>query len=331
MINTGKVTLGLAYATDTSLGWQGKLQGAKEPLENLRAVARIFGSTAHLVVLQESIIQTPYDLEARYGKKRQTEWTGYRVHLSESCDQMLPHLIVNVETTSAPTADYDMTPEIHAHLAKRDLLPQEHLLDNGYMSADHLADSHTQGIDLIGPVSEDRSWQAQAGEGFESAAFLIDWEKKLAFCPQGHPSHKWSVLKQNKTTVYNFRFHRSDCGNCPVRAQCTKSATSPRALTIQTQAAYEALHAARQRQKEETFWQQYAARAGVEGTMSQGIAVADLRRARYIGLAKTHLQHLFTALGMNILRLGEWWADRSRARTRTSSFAKLAPGVAATS
>ena len=194
----------------------------------------------------------------------------------------------------------------------------------------YLAASHTQGIDLIGPVAEDRSWQAQAGAGFESAAFLIDWEKKQAICPQGHPSHKWSVLKQNKTTVYNFRFHRRDCSNCSVRAQCTKSATSPRALTIQTQAAYEALHAARQRQKEDSFWQRYAARAGVEGTVSQGIAVADLRRARYIGLAKTHLQHLFTALGMNILRLGEWWANRPSARTRTSPFAKLAPGVAAT-
>ena len=75
------------------------------------------------------LIQTPYDLEARYGKKRQTEWTGYKVHLSESCDETLPHLIVNVETTPAPTADYDMTPEIHAHLAKRefDILKVIHL------------------------------------------------------------------------------------------------------------------------------------------------------------------------------------------------------------
>jgi transposase len=273
------------------------------------------------------LIQTPYDREARYGKKRLTEWTGYKVHLSESCDEALPHLIVNVETTPAPSADYDMTPQIHAHLAKRDLLPREHLLDSGDMSADHLAASRTVGIDLIGPVSKDRSWQALAGTGYDSAAFLIDWEKQQAICPQGHPSHKWSVLKQNKTTVYNFRFHRRDCNHCPVRALCTKSATSPRALTIQTQDAFEALRAARQRQQEEVFRQQYAARAGVERTVSQAIAAADMRQARYIGLAKTHLQHRLTALGINILRLGAWWADRPYVQTRSAPFAKLALGA----
>ena len=270
------------------------------------------------------LIVSPYDPEARFSKKRKTEWTGYKVHLTESCDEELPHLIVNVETTPATTTDYEMTPEIHAHLDERDLLPGEHLLDTGYMSADNLVDGQKQDIDLIGPVSKDPSWQAQAGEGFESAAFFIDWEKKQATCPQGHPSRKWSVLQQKNTAVYNFSFHKKDCDNCLVRAKCTQSAALPRALTIQPQAGYEALREARQRQKEERFWEQYAKRAGMEGTISQGIAIADLRRARYIGLLKTCLQHLLTALGMNILRLGAWWAEMPQARTRTSPFARLA-------
>lgn len=275
------------------------------------------------------LINSPYDVEARFSKKRKTEWTGYKVHLSESCDKELPHLIVNVETTAATTTDYEMTPEIHDHLAERDLLPGEHLLDKGYMSADNLVESHKQQIDLVGPVAEDPSWQAQAGEGFASAAFIIDWEKKQATCPQGHPSHKWSLLKQKNTTVYNFRFHKKHCDNCLVRVKCTKSATSARSLTIQPQAGYEALRTARQRQKEELFWQQYAKRAGVEGTISQGIAIVDLRRARYIGLAKTHLQHILTALGMNILRLGTWWSEIPQAQTRITPFAKLQPALGA--
>ena len=275
------------------------------------------------------LINSPYDIEARLSKKRKTEWTGYKVHLTESCDEELPHLIVNVETTAATTTDYEMTTEIHDHLATHDLLPGEHLLDKGYMSADNLVDSQKQRIDLVGPVAEDPSWQAQAGEGFESAAFVIDWEKKQATCPQGHPSHQWSLLKQKNTTVYNFRFHKKHCDSCLVRAKCTKSATSARSLTIQPQAGYEALRMARQRQKEALFWQQYTKRAGVEGTISQGIAIADLRRARYIGLAKTHLQHILTALGMNILRLGAWWSDIPQAQTRISPFAKLQPSLAA--
>lgn len=276
------------------------------------------------------LIQTPYDIEARYAIKRRTTWTGYKVHLTESCDEELPHLIVNVETTSAPLTDYEMTSEIQNHLAERDLLPGEHLVDSGYISSDNLVASQAHQVDLIGPVAEDPSWQAQAAEGFASAAFVIDWERQVAFCPQGHPSHNWSTLQQNQSTVHNFRFPRKHCMPCPVRARCTKAANSPRSLTIQRQAAYEALQAARRRQKEETFREQYAARAGVEGTVSQGVAVADLRRARYVGLAKTRLQHIFTALGMNMLRLGAWWAEAPPARTRVSPFGKLAPTAAPT-
>ncbi len=113
-----------------------------------------------------------------------------------------------------------------------------------------------------------------------------------------------------------------------MRAQCTQSATLPRALTIYPQPLFEARQAARQRQQEEAFWAQYVRRAGIEGTMAQGNARADLRRARFIGLTKTHLQHLCTALGLNLLRLGAWLADVKPHTTRRSAFALLAPAVA---
>ncbi len=233
------------------------------------------------------MIQSPYDVEARFSKKRQTEWTGYKVHLSESCEEELPHLIVNVETTAATTTDYEMTPTIHAQLAERDLLPAEHLLDSGYISADNLVDGHQQGVDLVGPVQVDLSWQAQAGLGFDASSFFIDWDKQRAICPQGAVSNKWTTRQLNKQQVYNFRFPRGACSRCVVRPHCTKAVHTPRALTIQAQSAYEALRAARQRQQQEEFRAQYAKRAGVEGTVSQGLAIADLRRARYIGLLKT--------------------------------------------
>ena len=126
--------------------------------------------------------------------------------------------------------------------------------------------------------------------------------------------------------MVHFRFSRTDCRTCPVRARCTQSTTLPRAVTIYAQPAYDALQAARQRQHTETFWQQYASRAGIEGTMAQGNARADLRHARFIGLAKTHLQHVCTALGLNVLRVGNWLADAApRHTTSRSSFAALAP------
>jgi transposase len=284
--------------------------------------------TAEELPASTELIRSPYDVEARYAKKRQTEWTGYKVHLTETCDDEFPSLIINVETTPATTTDYEVTPLVQRHLAEHDRLPSEHLVDTGYMSAVHLVSSAEQGIDLLGPVAVEKSWQAQAKGGFDSSAFVIDWAAQQARCPQGHLSQKWQVRAGPQSPVVHFRFSRTACRACPVRAQCTQTATLPRALTIYAQPAFEALQAARKRQQEEVFWQRYARRAGIEGTMAQANARADLRRARFVGLAKTHLQHVCTALGLNVLRLGAWLADVQPHTTRRSPFAALAPAAA---
>src|SRR5699024_3431466 len=74
---------------------------------------------AHELPTGALIIQSPYDLEARYSQKRQTEWKGYKAHLTESCEPGLPHLLVHVETTPASTSDKGMIPRIHSALADK--------------------------------------------------------------------------------------------------------------------------------------------------------------------------------------------------------------------
>ena len=87
---------------------------------------------------------------------------------------------------------------------------------------------------------------------------------------------------------------------------------------------HEALREARTRQKTRGFWESYHARAGVEGTVSHGVRECGLRRSRYVGLAKTHLQHVITAVAMNVVRLLAWFAGVPKAQTRLSAFARLA-------
>jgi transposase len=70
---------------------------------------------------------------------------------------------------------------------------------------------------------------------------------------------------------------------------------------------------------------QYAQRAGVEGTLSQGVRAFGLRRTRYGGLPKTHVQHVAIAAAINIDHIVAWLDERPRAQTRTSHFAALAP------
>ena len=58
------------------------------------------------------IISSPYDLDARLGMKRTTQWVGYKVSLTESCDEDHPRLITNVETSPAPISDGELTPQL---------------------------------------------------------------------------------------------------------------------------------------------------------------------------------------------------------------------------
>jgi transposase len=273
------------------------------------------------------MIYSPYDVEARYGKKRDTEWKGYKVHLTECCDPDLPLVITDVQTTSAATTDFEALPTVQANLAKRSLLPQEHLVDSGYMSAEHIVMSQRgHGVQLLGPVLPNPSWQTKTNGAFGVAAFAIDWENRMAHCPQGSASVSW-LEGQNAhghDTVHIW-FDRKTCVACPARANCTKSVAGPRTLRLSAQPQHEALQRARQREKTAEFQKTYAQRAGIEGTISQGVCVAGLRRARYIGFAKTQLQHWATAAALNLVRVGAWFLENVRAKTRRSALAALAP------
>jgi transposase len=160
-------------------------------------------------------IESPYDTEARYASKGRTQWVGYKVHVTESCDAHLPHLMTDVQTTLATVNDQEVTDIIQQTLAEREVLPNQHV--------------------------------------------------------------------------------------------------------------YEAMQTARQRQTTQAFKDQYAKRAGIEGTMSQSTGAFGLRRSRYRGLAKTHLQHVVTAAAINVVRFFNWIMDKPCAKTRTSHFAKLKP------
>lgn len=272
-------------------------------------------------------INSPYDPEARFGKKSSTMWTGYKIHLSETCDKDSPHLITHVATTPAPKTDEAMTEAIHTDLQQANLLPHEHLLDSGYVTASLLATSRERfGVEVIGPARGNVKWQANTDQGIDASQFTIDWQHKHAVCPQGHSSISWTPVidKRNNQTI-KIRFSTKHCQACPLQPQCThsQSRTPRRLLTIQPQEQYEALQTARRRQQTQAFARQYNLRQGVEATISQGVRAFGMRRSRYIGLAKTHLQHLGIAVAINLARLFDWLDGNGPAPTRVSTFQRL--------
>jgi len=268
-------------------------------------------------------INSPPDTEARYGKKRSTVWVGYKAHLTETCDDESPHLVVQVMTALAPAADGDALAGIYEELSRKDSLPGKHLADTGYVDAEVLVSSRLDhGLELIGPTRPDYGWQALAGGGFTASDFTIDWEGRRATCPEGRVSSGWTpAVERDHTEVVHIKFSRKDCKRCPARERCTRAAR--RSLTIRAREQFEALRTARAREETEKYRADYAHRAGVEGTISQAVRVGGLRRSRYVGRAKTHLQHLATAAAINILRIVGWLAEAPREGTRTCTFVRL--------
>jgi len=276
-------------------------------------------------------IESPYDVEARYRHKRDTQWTGYMVHVSETCEPTAPHLLTHVHTTPATVHEAQCTTPIQQALIDKDVPPRDHLVDAAYISAELLVKSREDhGIALRGPTRPDVSWQAQVEGAYSLDQFVIDWDQQQVRCPQGKTSVSWAERVGPAAHPFiQVRFSTQDCGACAQRACCTH-AKPPQARTIKfhPRPQYEALQAGQAWYASEEGQRQYARRAGVEGTLSQGVRAFGLRRTRYRGLPKTHLQHVATAAAINIDRIVAWLDERPRAQTRTSRFAALAPANA---
>ncbi|MGH3402713.1 MAG: IS1182 family transposase [Streptosporangiaceae bacterium] len=279
---------------------------------------------------------SPYDLDARYAVKRDHGWSGYKVHFTETCDAPgpdqgpapgrdrgdRPNLITGVATTEATVSDTAMTTPVHEQLDGRGLLPREHLADSGYPSAELIVHAaRTFGITLVSPLLLDTSAQARAGAGYAKAAFSIDFDARQATCPQGTASSSWSPYRKNEGEAIVVSWPKSACMPCPARQLCTSGRR--RQITIRPRELHEAVAAARAEQATAQWKARYAARAGVEGTMRQATHVTGIRRARYLGLPKTRLEHNLAAAAINMIRLDAYWTGRHLDRTRTSHLARL--------
>ena len=310
-------------------------------------------------------IASPYDTDARWGVKREEFWLGYKLHVTETCDDpppctcglagaagqaaagsagagaqdrghdtgcahlAFPNLITHVATTDATVTDNQMTTAICEDLARKNLAPGRSYLDSGYLSAAVVVSALTTwGIALIGPLLADTFAQARAGAGYARADFTVDYATKTVTCPQGKRSVSWTPCAQRGKDAIVATFSPGDCGPCPARSLCTTSGRNRRQLTVLPRGLAEAQAAARAAEKTIPFQADYARRAGVEGTMHQAIS-HGARRARYRGLPKTRLDHAYMACALNLLRLEAFWTGTPLDRRRTSHLARLELGLVA--
>ena len=143
-------------------------------------------------------------------------------------------------------------------------------------------------------------------------------------CVRTCPHNDYALQERHNEHHYiRVTFAKEICAGCPQRALCTRAKAQPRILQIQPQPQQEAIAQTRAHLASPEGRKLYAKRAGIEGTISQGVRAFGLRRSRSIGLEKTHLPQGATAAAMNLNRLAAWFVDRPRAQTRVSDFAAL--------
>lgn len=265
-------------------------------------------------------LRCPYETDMRYGTKGTMSWQGYRVHLSETCDNDQPHLIVHSATTPAYQADQHQVRAIHKALKEKKIQPAKHFVDNNYVTSKLLVDSQAvDGVGLIGPI---KAYREFAGLGIER--FHIDWANQVVTCPEGQRSQRWRerITKKGKNQI-EIGFSTKQCRPCPSSATCSKTAARMgRTLALLPQAQYEAREAVKQLQDTEAWKREYQIRSGSEGTFSQAVRLG-LRTTRYLGFEKASLSHQAFAAGINLQRLSDWFDGIPRTTTRTSRFAAL--------
>jgi transposase len=286
-------------------------------------------------------IASPYDLDARWGSKRNEFWLGYKLHVTETCDDRppcgcggtcgkgcaaaaFPNLVTDVATTPSTVNDVEMTAVIDDHLAAAGLLPARLYEDSGYLSTELLvSERRRRGVTLVGPLLRDTSAQARAGNGYARADFAVDYDAGKVTCPQGKTSSAWSPCTQNGKAKIVAAFSARDCGPCPARGLCLTGKTSTRRqMSLDPRDLAEAQAANREQEKTRSFAADYARRAGIEGTMNQAVR-HGARRARYRGLPKVRLEHAFMAAALNFIRLHAYWTGTPLNRGNITHLARL--------
>ncbi|MEV0695611.1 IS1182 family transposase [Streptomyces sp. NPDC050388] len=256
-----------------------------------------------------SAIVSPYDTTARYVRHGHIiRWKGFAAHVTETCASGGVNVITDVATTSAATNDAQALPGIHNRLARRGLLPAEHLVDGGYTSLVHLERAEREHqVTVSGPLPGNPTRRHRRNEGFDRDDFPIDFDRRQVTCPQGQLSAGWHgpypTSSPTAAPLIVARFTKGQCRPCPARAHCTTTVDSARTVGFPPRELRDLQLRVRAEQQTPGWKARYAVRSGVEGTINEFAHGHGMRRCRYRGQPKAHLQHVLTAIAVNIERL----------------------------
>ena len=290
----------------------------------------------------KDVLASPHDPEARWSKKRSTQWVGYKLQVTETAEAKdedgnesddddnhdsegnnqdkkseTVNFITDIDVVASNDVDSEALDEIQERLIKRDLKPEEHNVDQGYVTGPNLANSADRKIELIGPAA---SVSGDKEVGYRLTDFEIDRSAKKAICPQGCESAHWQESPAPETGDPDRQkiriYFGVACRTCPARDQC-KPGKQGRQVVLS--AFSPELSSRRAEQQTEEFKERMKWRAGIEGTIFGLVHSHGARRARYRGMAKVRLQAYFTGAAANLKRLARAIADQAESQVKIES------------
>ncbi|MER5915757.1 IS1182 family transposase [Streptomyces sp. NPDC001982] len=253
-------------------------------------------------------VVSPYDTQARYARRGQvTRWKGFLAHVTETCATGGVNVITDVATAPATAADSRALPGIHDRLHRRGLLPGRHLIDGGYTSLVHLERAKREhGITMTAPLPGNATRQHRTQEGFARDDFRIDFDRREVTCPNGEVSRNWHgpypTSSPTAAPLIVVRFTKGQCDPCPLRQRCTTSSGGARNVGFPPRELLELQVHNRAEQQTPAWKEHYAVRSGIEGTINELAHGHGMRRCRYRGQAKAHVQLVLTAVAINVER-----------------------------
>jgi len=275
-------------------------------------------------------VQNPSDEGATYdGKKGQ----GYQVQLSETCgDANEVQLIVSALPQTAVESDANALAPVLEDLQKRDLLPEEMLVDTAYGSDENVQQAAALDVEVVSPVSGPQPTPAAApldantGEVVEKLSiddFAIDERTgKVEACPTGRIP--LNVVHDPLTSTTTIHMAPEDCAACPFREQCPIKPGTPTCKVSYTD-KQRRLEGRRREQATDVFRERYAKRSGLESTNSGVKRRLGLGQLRVRGRrAVNHALYLKVA-GWNLLRAAASGKLRGRV---AAALARLGPALA---
>ncbi|WP_246144586.1 transposase [Actinacidiphila oryziradicis] len=160
----------------------------------------------------------------------------------------------------------------------------------------------------------------------------MDFDRQQVTCPQGQVSRGWHgpypTSSPTAAPLIVARFTKSQCQPWPARAQCTTSRESARNVGFPPRELLNMQVKARVEQQSPHWRERYAVRSGVEGTICEFAHGHGMRRCRYRGQPKAHVQHVLTAIAVNIERLSGQSPSPPPSRPPTARARGRASGIA---